>query len=95
MITNFNPSISRAKFNNNSANNKSIKFGDKLSQKEIEIIKEAKAAGKINTILGRIGAGVLTKEDNEGIMRQLTKDHGGNPIVHAINNAFGFKFPKK
>ncbi|MDD3420418.1 MAG: hypothetical protein PHE78_07465 [Candidatus Gastranaerophilales bacterium] len=91
MITNFNPSVSRARINNKNT----LAFEAKLTNKDIEVIKEGKAAGKLNTILGHIGAGYYTKEDNEGIMRQLTKDHGGSPIIHAINNAFGFKFPKK
>jgi hypothetical protein len=89
MITNFNPAVSNNRMNNN------IKFGDKLPKEKLLKAIEEKDASRINTYLGMIGAGTYTKAENKGIMEEITKKHGGNPVVGAINKAFGFNFPKK
>jgi len=94
MITSFNPAVPRVRMAaNNNSNNRALNFGDKLSTKEINAIKEGKTS-IINTIFGRISAGVLTPEDNRGVMEQITKEKGGDIAVHKINKLFGFQFPK-
>ncbi|MDD3420417.1 MAG: hypothetical protein PHE78_07460 [Candidatus Gastranaerophilales bacterium] len=94
MITNFSPAVSH-----NRMNNKSINFQWQIPKNKLIEALDKKDASKINTILGQIGAwekeAKLELEANKGIMREVTEKFGGNPVVHMINDRFGFKFSKK
>jgi hypothetical protein len=92
MITAYSPAMNTHRTN---YNNRSLKFGDKLPKETLVKAIENKDASKINTFMGLIGMGKYTKEENKGLMEEITKKYGGHPAVGALNKAFGFNFPKK